>query len=217
MWLVFKGCVLIKIYINFLNQRLIYWIMAKKSRFWNKKTWIGILIVAIMVSSSAGFIFGRDDSGSYKYNGYKFSRTTDGWLGKIDGNSVYFHFHPSELENLSISEEVISKLDVTQAHLTFEIGKNLQYIDMIRFEFITAMEDNFGVYVYSGVINETESYDLPIIDCVNATSDVPVIKFTFANETQVYVDGDCIIAEASSEIEFLAIADKILYKLFGVM
>ena len=191
--------------------------MAKESRFWNKKTIITALIVVLMVSSTAGFIFGRDDTASYKYNGYKFNRVNNAWIGKIDGKEAMFNFHPTELEEISLSDNVVSKLEVSNAYLTFEIGKNLQYIDLIRLGFITAMDENFGTSIFSGTINETEYYDLPIIDCVNATPEVPVIKFVFANETKIYTDGDCIIAEAQSEIEFLAIADKILYKLFGVM
>ena len=191
--------------------------MAKESTIWNKKTIITALIVILMVSSTAGFIFGRDESASYKYNGYKFSRINNAWIGKIDGKDVMFNFHPSELEEISVSDDVVSKLNVSRAYLTFEIGKNLQYIDLIRLGFITAMDDNFGTYILSGTINETDYYDLPIIDCVNATSEIPVIKFVFANETNIYTDEDCIIAEAQSELEFLAISDKILYKLFGVM
>jgi len=191
--------------------------MAKESRLWNKKTIITALIVILMVSSTAGFIFGRDSSTSAKYNGYNFVRTNNGWITKLDGTEAMFQFHPTELEELSISSDVIEKLDVSQAYLTFEIGNNLQYIDIIRFQFITAMQDNFGTYIMSGVINETDAYTFPIIDCINATTETPVMKFVFANETKVYADGGCIIAEAQSEIEFLAITDKILYMMFGVM
>jgi hypothetical protein len=191
--------------------------MGKENKFWNKTTLITIIIIALMVSSTAGFIFGRDESETKKYNGFKFRSTNDGWIAIIQGNDVMFHFHPLEVEELDVSDSAIEKLDAAQAYLTFEIGSNLQYIDIIRFEFITAMENNFGTYIISGTLNETDAYDFPIIDCINATNEIPVIKFIFANETKVYDDGNCIIAQAQSELEFLAIADKIRYKLFGVM
>ena len=82
---------------------------------------------------------------------------------------------------------------------------------------MTSMQEQFGMHVMSGTLNETEAYDLPIIDCENATSEIPVIKFIFGNETTINSEDDCIVAQAQSEIEFLAIADKIRYKLFGVM
>lgn len=189
------------------------------NKFWNKykTTIITVIIIAIMVSSTAGFIFGRDETGTSKYNGYKFKYTNSGWITTIDGNEALFHFHPLEVENVSVADDILDKLDAPQAYLTFEVGKNLQYIDIIRFEFINSMQNQFGTYIISGTLNETDAYDFPIIDCINATEDIPVIKFIFANETRAYCDGNCIIAEAQSEIEFLAIADKIRYKLFGVI
>ena len=191
--------------------------MGKEEGFWNKKTWIGLLIVIIMVSSSAGIMLSRDNDNNVKYNGYTFTRANSGWILNTDGKEMIFNFHPLDVEEIPIEDKVIDRLDVVQAYLTFEVGKKLQYIDMIRFEFITAMQDNFETYIESGVLNKTDAYDFPIIDCINATKDIPVIKFVFANETKVYVDGNCIIAEAQSELDFLAITEKILYKLLGVM
>ena len=79
-----------------------------------------------MVSGSAGYMMTRDESSSNKYNDFKFRYANNGWITKINGNDVMFHFHPKEIENVSVSDDVIEKLDTAQAYLTFEIGKNLQ-------------------------------------------------------------------------------------------
>ena len=178
---------------------------------------VALFIIIVMVGSSAGFIFGRDEGYSSKYNGFKFKLINNIWLTKINDQDVRFHFHPSEVENLSISNDSITKLDSPSIYFTFEAGKNLQYIDMIRYEFITSLQEQLNTYVTSGVLNKTEDYDFPIIDCENATAEVPVLKFIFSNETKVYSDGNCVIAEAQSEQEMLAISDRIRYGLFGVI
>ena len=191
--------------------------MVKESKFWNKKTMITALIVILMVSSTAGFIFGRNQGATTKYNGYKFTYQNNGWTTKIDGQQIQFHHHPSDLENITLSDDIVNVLNVPRGYLTFEAGENLQYIDMTRFEFITAMKKYFNTEIISGTLYKTDAYDFPIIDCVNVTEQIPVIKFISANETKITINENCVIAEGEFESEFLKIADKILYKLFGVV
>jgi hypothetical protein len=88
---------------------------------------------------------------------------------------------------------------------------------MVRYEFITSLQEQLNIYVTSGVLNKTEEYNFPVINCENATEEMPVLKFIFSNETRVYSDGNCVIAEAQSEQEMLAISDRIRYGLFGVI
>ena len=192
--------------------------MEEQKKFWSKRNIVALFIIIVMVGSSAGFIFGRDEGYSSKYNGFKFKLINNVWLTKINGKEVRFHLHPTEVENLSVSNDSIKKLDSPSIYFTFEAGKNLQYIDMIRYEFITSLQEQLNTYVASGVLNATEAYkDFPVIDCINATADMPVLKLIFSNETKAYSEGNCVIAEAQSEREMLAISDRIRYGLFGVI
>jgi hypothetical protein len=189
----------------------------EKKKFWSKRNLVALFIIIVMVGSSAGFIFGRDEGYSSKYNGLKFKLINNVWLTKINDQEVRFHFHPAEVENLSVSNDSIEKLDMPSIYFTFEAGKNLQYVDMVRYEFITSLQEQLNIYVTSGVLNKTEEYNFPVINCENATEEMPVLKFIFSNETRVYSDGNCVIAEAQSEQEMLAISDRIRYGLFGVI
>lgn len=191
--------------------------MRKENKFWNKKTIIGFLTVLLMVSSSAGIMMARNNNDTLKYNNFKFNKINNRWVTKINGKETYFEYSPKQLESMSVPADLKKILDVDNAYMSFEVTRNLQYIDLIRLSFITSMEDNFNISILSGTTNKTDSYDFPIINCENATEEMPVIKFVKGNETKIYSEENCIIAEAQTESDFLAVSDRILYSLFGVI
>ena len=69
----------------------------------------------------------------------------------------------------------------------------------------------------NGQISENEIYNYPIITCDNATEFIPVIYLKKGEETQIYTEGNCIIAEAAFEQAFIALKDKLMYTILGIL
>ena len=66
----------------------------------NKKIYISVFIVVIMVLSTFGFILGFGGQGgeqSFEYNGFEFRTVNNQWLLKVDGMVHEFYFHPSDV------------------------------------------------------------------------------------------------------------------------
>ena len=64
---------------------------------------------------------------------------------------------------------------------------------------------------------EENKFDFPIITCDDATESIPVIYFRGANQTAIYEEANCIIAEAKREADFLRIKDRLIFGVFGVI
>ena len=66
-------------------------------------------------------------------------------------------------------------------------------------------------------MTEVNEFTLPVITCDDATSSVPVLYFVESNETKIYSENGCIIAEAKFETDLLRIKDRLLYERLGII
>lgn len=193
----------------------------RENRILNKKNVIGIIIAAIMVMSILG-----SWEGNYvrldKYNEYKFKLKDDKVITEINGKEVFFDYHPSELENLSISPAAVQMFkDAIMIYLTFDPDDEyITEIEKGRMDF-AGFNNEFRKYVMVGVTaNSTDYQLLPIITCQNATTYIPVIYLRKAPENAeaiVWNDGTCVHIEANYGFEFNAFKEKIRYILYGIM
>lgn len=189
--------------------------MAQKT---DKKTlYVSIFIVVIMVSSTLGFILTRSTSSSQNYNGHKFYLRNNHWVLEKDKQEYSFYFHPSELENINLSSSLTFTLqDSPVIALSFNPNASLEYIDYSRF---TLAENLFrqNTYVINGITQPHKNYNLSIITCQNATPQQPVLILRKANTTQIREEKPCFYLEASSEYDFIALTERTIYSLLGVM
>jgi hypothetical protein len=72
------------------------------------------------------------------------------------------------------------------------------------------------LFIRQGFTTEND-YNFPVITCRDSTSVVPVIYFKSSNETKVYLENDCIIAESSTQIDFERIKDRLVYGMLGII
>lgn len=174
-------------------------------------------IIVLMVGSVIGYMFGRDSGEILKYNGYKFSKVNNKLLLKVDKTDVWFDYFPSSVEDINISSEILDKLS-NKIEIDSTYDNNSKWkegIGIAQYD----LEQGFnliGVYLVRGLTTENE-FGMPVVRCDTATNKVPVIYFKESNQTKVWVEGNCIIAEAKNEIDFIRIKDRLLYSLFGVM
>ena len=163
-------------------------------------------------------LWNRENESMFKYNHNSFVRSGNEWILKIKKADLVFNFFPADIENINISSGIINKLNET-----LEIDSTSSTNDSYK-EAIALAQYGLGevlgkisnTYIRVGTIDKND-FNLPIIDCKNATSSVPVLYFKKSNVTEVSLNDSCIIAEAKSEIDVLKIKDRLLYGILGVM
>ncbi|MBI4454035.1 hypothetical protein HY636_05315 [Candidatus Woesearchaeota archaeon] len=191
-----------------------------ENKVFNKKNVIGIIIVFVMVSSLLAVWQGSSTSLD-NYNHFRFRADTNNKIfGKMNDNWIQFNYHPSFLEKINVSDDVISTLNNSKMiYITFEpTDKYIKNVELMRFQIRDSFLNEFNMYPFVGVTNNTGNYQaLPFIDCNNATQFVPVIYIKSYNETLILNENNCIYLYASGGVEFNAILDRIRYGLYGVM
>ncbi|MBW2966482.1 hypothetical protein KY342_05245 [Candidatus Woesearchaeota archaeon] len=178
---------------------------------------VTLFIVLLMVGSVIGYMFGRGSGESFKYNDYKFLKRGNKFVLKFDREELEFDYFPSDVENINISSEVFAKfsnkieIDSTYDNNTkWKAGISVSQFDLERFFSV------IGIYFVKGLTTENE-FEMPVITCEDATSKVPVIYFKESNETKVFAEDHCVIAEAKSELDFIRIKDRLIYGLLKVI
>jgi hypothetical protein len=183
---------------------------ANKGLLWT------IFISVIMVSSIIGYMWIGGNEPEFEYNGHKIARDNNGFIYTKDGNSFMFKFFPSELEGLANQTDT-GKIKKPMFYVTFDPNSGIvESVDLLRFDFSNELP-KLNVYISSGVLNQSKIYNLSVIDCVNSTENIPVVKFLEANETKISEEGSCIIVEAKNNYDVIKIRDLILYSILGVI
>tara|TARA_Y100000310_G_scaffold118295_1_gene117155 strand:+ start:3843 stop:4424 length:582 start_codon:yes stop_codon:yes gene_type:complete len=174
----------------------------------------------IMISSVFGVMFYGFTNPEEKlnYKGTVFTRINNGFTTEINKKQVPFSYFPTEVENINIDQEAITRIKNTaEVDMTYDPDNAYsQQIALIQYNIEPILADFFNIYIRKG-FTTNNSYNIPIIDCSQSTSKVPVLYFKESNTTRVYIENDCIIAEAGKGNEFLKISDRILYGIFGII
>ncbi|MBU1201657.1 MAG: hypothetical protein KJ583_07010 [Nanoarchaeota archaeon] len=188
-------------------------IEQKKAR--RKKFYIGAILVFLMIISMLGILLGNDGGAQFEYNKFKFEVENNLLVTKINGEKKTFRFLPQELLSIKTPADLKQTLKEPMMVLTFDPGvgvQNLIYLDLIRKDF----SDSFDSFVQSGITNQSELYNMPLVNCDNATQSIPVIYFNLSNETSITKDDYCTVFNGQT-IEFLKLRDLTLYIYYGVI
>lgn len=189
----------------------------EKKKFWSKQNIVSLFIVLILISSVIGFIWGRGGIQREKYGGYSFIRKGNEWVLKTDIAEIAFDYFPTEVEYINLSSEIASRmLNTFEIDSTYDVED--PYVEGIALaqHGLSQVLGYMNIYLRKGLTAENE-YGLPVIICEDATITVPVIYFKKSNQTRIYLEDDCIIAEASEEIDFIRIKDRLLYGVLGII
>ena len=178
-----------------------------------------LFIVLIMIGTSFSvFLFGLSPANEVvKHNDVKFVGNGKMWIAKIDGKKAAFSFLPKEVEDIPVDPDIApliqNKIEIdatSDFNSTFK-----EYMALAQHQMGLTLSE-YGIYMRQG-FTKNNTYNLPAITCNNANPNIPVIYFKQGNSTGITLDGSCIIAEASSNQDFIRVKDKLLYILFGVI
>ena len=173
----------------------------------------------IMIGSVFGVIFFgyNQQENKVKYNNAVFVEKEGLWSAKINNKEAVFNYLPTDVTDVDIESAVLDRIsDIIEIDPTSEVNNSFkEYIALAQHQ-MTLTLNNFNIYVRVGFTTENE-FNMPIVTCKDATSNVPVVYFIESNQTKVYLENNCIIAEGKDGFDFLRIKDRLLYSIFGIL
>ena len=185
-----------------------------------KKKWgLIFFIVLIMIGTSVSFVFlGFSPAAeSVKYNGITFVNNNNLWIAKINGREAAFSFLPSDVENVFAFDDFAKLLQGKfEIDVTYDINSTYnQSIALGQYQMGLTLAA-YNIYLRNG-FTTSNTFNMPVIKCDDATFNVPVVYFRYGNATSIHVEDNCVIAEASSNADFIKAKDRILYGILGVI
>lgn len=178
----------------------------KKDR---KKQWIvGLVLISIMLVSTAGYSFSRfasKNSWEMEYNGFKFVKQNGLWNTEINGLTFSFTYSPKEIDvnsnaflNLGLSNYNGLSLYIQSEDINseYEIYRNLDSVILRR--------------QYACLEGEKCNDNFPIKTC-----DENFIIIRESNSSQIRLDKNCVFIEGTKE-KLVKITDGFLFKIIGI-
>lgn len=194
-------------------------IFRRKTKSERNKKIMVFFMAFVMIGSVFGVIFFgyNQQENKVKYNDFVFLKREGLWFTKLNGEEAVFNYLPDNVVNINLSSDILSRLNnLIEIDATSAFNDSFkEYIALAEHQ-MTFSLSNFNIYVRSGFTTENE-FGMLIITCEDATQNVPVVYFTESNETRVYLQNDCIIAESKDGSDFLRIKDRLVYNILGIL
>ncbi|MBW2976627.1 hypothetical protein KY347_04230, partial [Candidatus Woesearchaeota archaeon] len=191
--------------------------MRRKDDGGKWKKFLVYFIGFVMIASVFGVIFwGGDSTVRMKYKDLKFVNKGNSWSTTINGKEALFSYLPPDAEDIAVNEDIISRLkNSIEIDVTSDFNDTFaESIALAQYQMGITLDD-FNVFVRNGFSDEQANFE--VITCEDSTDFVPVVYFQSSNETKVYLEDKCIIAEAANDADVLRIKDRLVYGLLGVI
>lgn len=177
----------------------------------------GIIIITLMAVSVLSV---TTTTQKHYYNGFKFVQDEKGyWHLKLNRKDLVFNYLPEDLEDIDLIRSDLSDNLI----ITFDSSFNeydLRTLDSLRFDLYNSLNGYNNILLSYGIADESlkDIYkSLPIITCENASSIYTIIYLTRGNFNISNNNNNCIKINYKRNEEILAIKDKIIYLMIGVM
>lgn len=184
-----------------------------------KKWGLILFIVLIMIGTSFSFVFFGFSpvTEKVKYNKISFVNNGNIWIARIDGKEAAFSFLPKDVESISASEDISGRLrNKFEIDATYDLNNTYKESIALAQHQMGLTLAAYGIFVRKGFTTDN-TFNLPVITCNDATANVPVVYFKHGNSTNIKLNNNCIIAEASKNEDFIKAKDRLLYGILGVM
>ena len=184
-----------------------------------KKWGLILFIVLIMIGTSFSFVFFGFSpvTEKVKYNKISFVNNGNIWIARINGKEAAFSFLPKDVESISASEDISGRLrNKFEIDVTYDLNSTYKESIALAQHQMGLTLAAYGIFVRKG-FTTNNTFNLPVITCNDATANVPVVYFKHGNSTNINMNNNCIIAEASKNEDFIKAKDRLLYGILGVM
>jgi hypothetical protein len=215
-----KATILLASYISFLNSSCFLSVMRRKEKKNRTAIYMGVFVIVIMVASTLAYVLSdlNNQGTSLKYNNFKFKRDAQSgqYLLNVNGQTLKFYAHPTEVEQVNMSYEVKSLLLQSQSLIVLfdpTVDQTLlPFQDTFRFELAQVIPKP----VIGAVTTASPNYNFPVLSCANATAQNPIIFLNDSTDSSIQSKGACIIVNGRG-YELLRLKDRIEYGIIGVI
>ena len=194
--------------------------MRRKENNRSKRFMVYFMAIVMISSVFAVMFYGfaGGNRNCITYDEFKICGEGELWVINVNQNLVYFDYLPTGVLDIEVSSEIFDSMrNTVEVDMTYDLNASFSdTMGTIGDTMMMEFNNIFSVYLRLGITSENDlGYD--IITCSSATAMVPVLYFKESNETEVYTEDNCIIAEAKNGIEALRIRDRIMYGLLGII
>jgi len=193
----------------------------QKKKMFSPAILVAVFFGGIMVLSTVGFIgsYGGGSAGDLVYGDFTFTQTQGGYVVKVNDVSLEFSYFPQALESINISDTIVNTIKTPRAIvMTYNPESKInQSAGLIQYNYEQIFDKVLGAYAQRSVTNNTLFETLDEADCSDATQFVPVLMWEHGNKTAIYQEGFCVHAVAANDFEAIRLADRLAYRLIGVM
>ncbi|MBT3720955.1 hypothetical protein HN789_06695 [archaeon] len=196
---------------------------AKKEK--RNKAFIVIVLILFLVSSIGGVVvyYGADDQSSFTVNvegtRYRFKVTSDqngnAYYSVKSKDSEFTTFYPPQNLLLNIEENMQDSL-INSPYFYLSIdpeSENMDLLDYLRWD----IRQNLPIskFFIEGMTSEYEGYTLPIVNCQNATTTIPVVILKNTNVTNITSSNNCLEMNFAPH-QAMQARDMLIYLMQGI-
>ena len=204
---------------------------AREKREKKKKIWIGIIICAIMIASTASFaLLSKEENSStnssqQKYGNFSFNRQGELWQTTAGGKDISTLYLPQQTENITCNNCNLASLQsVENKEIYFSVDSSFPFAGINEIE--RNIQDS-AIRLQLSCLKESENssfcveHDFPIKTCPQETQNFNNI-FVFEmresknNETKVLYSNGCVKIEAENSTELARAADSLIFAMFKI-
>jgi hypothetical protein len=175
---------------------------------------------------------------NYDYNGFNctsYGNTTNCVLYVLESKQPYdfeFRYRPDTLETIPVYGDVsklVNKSNIKfiriafPGNLTSTFGYAKTTVATVQLARVLGNQFAYRIPTGSGIIKGTDdlsmsSENTPLVDCSDASNGTAIVMFEFGNENKIEQIDDCyrLVADESFEDNIMMVADRFVYKLFGI-
>ncbi len=173
-----------------------------------------------MITSVFGIVingFG-DQSTTVRYGNFKFKLEQFGYSTTVDDKKLFVDVLPQEVEYIAVPQQAISLLQTNpQVYMTHDPNSSsAPMMAAAEFSFAQTALTHLSTNIVPAFTVQNIN-GLPVVTCDDATEFFPVIMLRESDKTEVTVENNCIILDAATDPEILALKDRLVYALTGIM
>jgi len=175
-------------------------------------------LIFVMVASVLGAVFDFQRGEIQRYKGVKYTQGDTSISAKIDGKPYQFRYFPAQLERVHLDPAVGNALRSTEmVVISYNASSPLtEALAGIQYNVQETLQVSLDAYIQPAIVSNN-SYNLPVMDCQNATQFIPIIVLHQTNETGLWYQNNCIDARFESEADLSVLRDQLLYASLGVL
>lgn len=186
-----------------------------------KRKWgLIIFMVFIMIGTTFSFVFFGFSPATEKVKHGKLLFTyiprDNIWIANVNGREAAFSYLPNDVENIiadDFSMVLKNKFEIDVTSDTNSTHKEAIALAQHQMGLTLAQ---YNIYARKG-FTTNNTFGSPIITCNDSTANIPVVYLKYGNATNIHTENHCVVAEASSNADFIRVKDRLLYGVLGVM